>query len=142
MPVAIQQAEALEARARHDVDVVSGRSGFHQQSGRASCSISGNLTSAAVRIPQLNRRRLTLIGVGDQNPAVGAGAGMAIADRASQRGRIAHLHGQLVTPGEQEIVARSVRFRKRDLHLFAMVDFHHRRSFHHNLLPQDVASFL
>ena len=40
----------------------------------------------------------------------------------SQRGGIASLDGQLIAPGQQEIVARAVRFCKRNLHLFAMVD--------------------
>lgn len=146
MPVSSKKAKVLYTGTRGDADIVSGFTRFNQQGGSAPCSITGNLTSAPVRIPQLNGSRGAVIRLSDQNPAVGAHAGVAMADRAGQCGRIARLHGHLLPPGEQKVVARSVRFRKRDLHLFAMVDIYvntsHRRSFHHNLPPQDKAGFL
>jgi hypothetical protein len=41
---------------------------------------------------------------------------MAVTDRSRERCRIARLHGQLVAPGEQEVVEGAVRLGKRDLH--------------------------
>src|SRR5690242_4912306 len=119
---AIQKVQSFYASARSDAHVVARFSSLNQQRGGAPCSISGNLAPAAVGIPQLDGSRLAVVAVGYQNPAVGPGTGMAITDRPSQGGRIARLHRHLVSPGEQEIVARSMRLCKRNLHLFQMVD--------------------
>ena len=141
MPAAIKQTEALTpapvtmrtSSATFPVPPTMPR----RSACRCRKSRSGCRPNSTARLWQAHRpwRR-------DQNPAVRADTGMAIADCAGQGGRIAGLHRQLFPPGEQEIVARAVGFRKRDHHLFAMVDFDHRRSFHHDLPPQGVTGFL
>ena len=78
----------------------------------------------------------------DQDPTVRADASVPFADRTSEQGGIASLDGKVIAPGQQEIVARAVRFCKRNLHLFAMVDVYDRRSSHHNLLSQRVSRSL
>jgi hypothetical protein len=144
--VTIEKAETLDPGTGRDTNVVGGFSRLNQQGGGTPGSISRNLTPAAVRIPKLDGCRAAVVGIVDQNPAIGARAGVTIADRTSDSRGIASLHGEVFAPGKQEIVARSVRFCKRDLHLFAMVDIHvnisHRRSFHHNMPPQRVTGFL
>ena len=115
---------------------------FHQQRRGAARSVAGNLTAAAVGIPQFDAAGSPLSRW--QSASIRRRprrCGDRRSPRASAAGSPACI-GQLVTPGEQEIVARSVRFCKRDLHLFAMVDIYvnlsHRRSFHHNPPPQDI----
>jgi len=120
MSVAIEKMEAFDTRACGDADVVSSLSGLHQQCRGAARPVPGNLALAAVRVPKINNGMGIWGRVSDQNPAVGARAGVAVADRASQRGRVARVLGQLSTPGEQEVVTRSVRFCKWYLHLIAM----------------------
>src|SRR3954447_25283407 len=86
-----------------------------QKSGGTTGTVAGKFSSATVGIIELNRalrpdtgRRI------DQDPAVGAHAGMPVADRPRHL-RMVSL-GNCRAPGEQEIVLGAMRLGKRDLH--------------------------
>ncbi len=83
--------------------------GVDEQGRGAACTVARDLRLAAIGIQQTNGV------VADENPAVGADAGVAIADGAGCGGKI-ELAGKLVHLGQQEIVSGAVRFYKRDWH--------------------------
>ena len=122
--MAIEQTQMLDAGAGGDADVVTGCVRLQPAAPRRSAcrfrkSHCGCRRNSTARSPQAR----SVTGACDTSSQPSAPtSGMAVANRERGGGEIAQILRQLVTPGEQKIVARAVCFREWDLHLFAKRD--------------------
>ena len=110
------QAQFLRAGSGADADRVAGDfAGVIEQRGGAAGAVAGKLGLAAVGVEEADG------GIGGvargipclyEHPAVGADAGVALADGSGDFGEA--VRRGFLGPGEQEIVARAVGFGERD----------------------------
>lgn len=119
-PAPPQQPERLQARAGKYANLgPGGHSGIDEKGGGTPGAVAGDLGFASVGIEKANRRVVSGAGFAgpDQNPSVGAGAGVAVADGARGFGQA--IARTLVGPGQKKVVLGAVRLRERDSHWFA-----------------------
>ena len=115
---ALQEAQSFDAGAGADADDSGGVAVANEEGGGAARAVARHLGDAAVGVVELDGAfGIGVAGGIDEHPAIGADAGVAVADGAREGGVVTGGGvRRVMTPGEEKIVFGAVGFGERDLH--------------------------